>query len=213
MSKSAAFGVLVVVAIAIGLALWWWPAPDTELLPQGGENSELHTYTNEMYGYSIVYPDEVEVEEYTPEVISIGTRTLAGGFDSDVDVSVARSGGEGGYEDFEAFAFERSRNFCAADGPSETIHCERIESRSLFTSTTGVLGEELYLTLVHENFSTGASSTTRFGPIYAFDMSDRVEGSAFTALFIYEPLPSFIDSPDSVSVRDIAESLSLGASN
>lgn len=209
MSRSAAFGILVVIAIAIGLALWWWPAPDAEILPPGEEGIALHTYTNQMYGYSIVYADDLEVEEYTPEIVSIGTGNIAGGFDSVVDISVARSGGEGGYESFEEFAFERSRNFCAADGPSETIHCDTVESRTAFTSSTGVRGHELYLTLVHENFSTGASSTTRFGPVYAFDISDQVEGSAFSALLIYQPLPSFLGSPDAASVQAIAESLSV----
>lgn len=207
MSRNTVIGLILaalVIATAIAAALQGfegWPATDG--------NGERGIYRNPVYAYSLEYPSGLALAQYVPEHVSIG-RPTEDGFQTFVNVEVALSGGEGGYESFEEYLFERGRVICAADSPRETISCDMVEERSEYRTEAGADGVELYLRLVRQNLASGTTTTERFGPVFAFDLSRRTPGSEYSALFIYVPLASLGIEDAPIEARDIAGTVSLG---
>ena len=207
MSKGTGVGIIILLVAAMIAILWLWPG--TAEAPHVDDSHAARTYTSATYGYSFEYPEGIDVHEYQPYIVAIGHTTGPDAFDSDVDVSVFDSGGEGGYESFDDFVFERGSNLCAADGPRESLHCDAIDSRTDFTTKTGLQGEEVYFTLVHDDFTAGASTTARFGPVYVFNIAANVPDAKFAGLFVYQPLPKFMSAPDADVAKQIVDTLRI----
>lgn len=141
-------------------------------------------YENLAYGYSFNYPAHYEVREYTPEHVALG-RSRGDIFEPHVEIVLAQSGEESPAESYWAFLIERSQLNCAANGPDETLNCNGVVEHRPFYTAFKVEGEELYLRLVRRRLSSGAVTTQRFGPVYAFNLSKNVPSSRFAALLIY----------------------------
>lgn len=161
------------------------------------------TYENPTLGYSFSYPEEYAVNAYTSEFVGVGKRE-GEGFLSVADVSLYE--GEE-YESFDAFVLDKARTLCAADGPDETINCTDVIDAKPFTAASGLTGNELYLLLAQKTFSTGETKTYSFGPVYVFPYEK--EGSAFAAIFVYQPLPSFLTESHADIVGGVARSFKL----
>lgn len=164
------------------------------------------TYRSEAFGFSFRYPAALDVQAYTPSTIAVGTET-PGGFEAEVEVSVAESGEEGGYGSFNEFIFDWGRLLCAADGPGESLNCDRVERREPFTMSTGLAGEAYYFRLVRTNVVAGTETYDTFGPVYAFNLGANVPASDFAALLVYVPLAIYGEGTDQALARDIASSL------
>ncbi|HYE23438.1 MAG TPA: hypothetical protein VEA92_03275 [Candidatus Paceibacterota bacterium] len=191
-------GALIAAAVLGGIYAFSRTTPEAPIV-----ESELR-YENQTYGYSFTYPEGLTTNEYTPENISVGTRE-GESFTSVVDVSFQESFGE--YESFEAFAIERAKTLCAADGPDQTLNCTDVVDQTAFTTVSGDTGLELYLTLAETTFSTGETDTYAFGPVYAFPYEK--DGSETAVLLIYQPLPTYMETSRADAVSEVASTLSI----
>lgn len=203
MSKGSIFGL---IAIALVVTLVLAVAFRTERLESDVEEGS-RIYSNPVYAYSIEYPESLAVMQYSPEHVSVG-RPTEEGLQMFVNAEVALSGNESGHESFDEFIFERGRALCAADSLRETMDCDRIERKVSFVSSRGVAGTEFTMRFVRRNVATGTTTESIFGPVYAFDISDRVP-SKTAALFVYVPLISRGVSNPPVSAEGVARSVSL----
>jgi hypothetical protein len=208
MRRETLIGIIIILVAIAGVYAFW--GKDMRTTDERGNQDQPQTleYRNDTYGYAFTFPNSVSIQEYTQQTVSVGTPTN-GGFDAAADVSVVESGNEGGYENFEAFVFERGRTLCAADGPNESIDCTGIAERNEITTSTGLAAAELYFTLVRTNLQTGDSTESRFGPVYAFNIAPNVPNADFAALLVYQPLASALEQPDAALVRNIAESITI----
>ena len=197
-----------IILIVLALVLIIGGAAYFLMKDRGAEETPVRSYTNATYGYTFRLPEPYEVMEYTPENISVGTPN-GEGFDSEVDVAYMESGGEGGYENFEAFLFERTRLLCAADGPNESLDCTRIARLRTLETSGGATGYELTLELTRLTPSTGETATSTYGPMFAFDVSERDPESAYAAIVVYQPLPTFLTSESVNLLRRIVGSFTI----
>lgn len=205
MKRETIIGIVIIAIAAAGVYAIWGNAID---VPEESTDPQVLEYRNATYGYSFTYPTFVSIQEYTPEVVAIGNPTN-GGFDAQAESAIVQSGNEGGYEDFNAFLFERGRTLCAADGPTESLNCTAIAERNEITTDTGLTATEIYFTLVRTNLETETETESRYGPVYAFNLGANVPDSDFAALLIYQPLASALVSPNTPVVSDIANSVQI----
>jgi membrane-bound inhibitor of C-type lysozyme len=171
--------------------------------------SATNTYTSGKYGFSFDIAGGYTYKEYTDEIISIGTPVGEDGFDAVAEVHVVKSGGEGGYKSFDDFVFESSRNVCAADGPSATIYCDKVQSKEPYTSPNGLEGIAFYLNRVHEDLSTKEKAESAFGPLFSFNITANTPDSKFSALVVRPPANLTAEEINSEMVRKIADSVRI----
>lgn len=167
-------------------------------------------YASERYGFAFSWPAPYELYEYAPESIAIGMPD-GEGFSSVADVRLYSAGEDIGYESFDAFITETLRNMCAADGPNESISCDRVERREPFTSDHGATGEHVYLARVHRDLTTGATASEEFGPVFVFDVSENAPPLEFAALVIQPPAHSATTTVNNDVVHAVAASLRVHA--
>ncbi len=221
MKKLLTVCIVILIVFAIGAVAIWLlsrhqavpagPAPAATSTPTtapAATNADEETYHNAAYSYSFTYPASLLLEEYQPNAVVVGERSGTG-IVPYAEIDVMESGGEGGYHSFEAYVFERGRTFCAADGPYESISCDRIASSEPFVTASGIKGEKVMLHLVHQNFATDTQTESEFGPVYAFDMRGRIAGSDFSALFVRPSLGTGGDGAHADLISSIAESLTF----
>jgi hypothetical protein len=198
--------IIVCILLLIAGALWWGHSqPSAALIPS--IHTEEKTYQNTQYGYSFAYPSNLQIKEYTPEIVAIGLPTSDDGFTTVTQVDVSTT--ETGAASFEEYVFERSKTLCAADGPNESLSCDTLIRNIPFSTDSGLTGDELYLQLVKKTLSTGTTSTTEFGPIYALDIGANAPNSSYAALLIYQPLSGYLDTKDADAVTEVAHSLTV----
>jgi len=154
-------------------------APTEE--PQAG--SGVLTYSNPEVFYSFNYPSDLTVYEYLPATVAIGSG-VGDMFSTLIEVQKVTSDAETTYSNFNDFVYKSVRNYCAADGPNETIFCTTVKSSEPFTSKTGLTGEIFTLVRTHRNLTTGKEENGTYGPIYAFNVSANNPGAEYTALII-----------------------------
>jgi hypothetical protein len=189
-----------VAAAAIVVAAYsYFLSPKNPASPIGG--GEDATYTNKMYGYSFKYGNKYNLNEYTPEYVSIGQKT-ADGFDSLLDVEVAQSNAETG-ESFDDFTHQHAENLCAADGPRESIRCTGVSSSEPYSASTGTAGERFYLTQVTMQLPSNATSSEIRGPFYSFNISANMPSKKYTAVLIHPA----IAQPQSEVKKDLINSI------
>lgn len=214
-------GILVIFAIG-ALAIWLTsrqslaPAesgPTATSTPAATSTSaatsvEKEIYRSEKYSYSFTYPANLSLQEYQPFAIVVGERSGTG-IVPFAEADVAESDGEGGYQSFDAYVFEHGRQFCAADGPYESISCDRVISTEPFTTSSGVVGKKIMFHLIHRNFATNTDTESEFGPVYAFDMRGRIADSDFSALFVRPSLGTSDGGAHADLISSIAKSLTF----
>lgn len=173
--------------------------------PTGGGR----TYGSATYGFAFDVPAPYAAREQVPGSLTVG-RPVPGGFDSVADVRLAVAGEGEDYSGFEDYALATLRSMCSADGAGETISCGAAQQRQPFVTASGLEGEALYLERTHETFATGAVTRDGFGPVFLFDVSGEVPGDGWAALAVQPPANVPSDEVDSVLLRRIADSLSMG---
>jgi hypothetical protein len=203
MKKASALIVVVVILALVG----FYVADKNKTIDTAQDNKTL-VYANSVYGFSFEIPEGYEYNKYTEEIISVGHKT-EGGFDSSAEVQVSMSGGEGGYQSFDAFLFDSTKNMCAADGPRETIYCDRIIQEQPFETSLGLSGTVFYQNRVTKNLETGEEETDAFGPIFAFNIQANTPGSKFSALIVRAPSNLRPADVNSELIRQIAESIKI----
>jgi hypothetical protein len=163
-------------------------------------------YISDFYGFSFDYPTRYHIREYLPERISIG-QIVQDGFIDDALVSI-EAGGEEGYGSYDEYLFDRTRQYCAADSPVVTISCDQIEQRQPFTTNSGLTGDAFYLRRVEQSIQTGQSTTTSYGPLFAFNITPNTQ-HPYAALIIHPPLASTAADTVAPFIQIIAETVTI----
>ncbi len=189
---------------------WLWnyvsiPADNKVVIDQ---NEERQVYESSTYGFSFEVPEGEDTYQYLPEFVAVG-QSIEDGFNAEVEVVVAKSGEEGGYENFESFLFDSVRNMCAADGPSETIYCSELTEQESFESDSGLSGVHFYATRVHENFRTSERKEEKFGPFIAFNIQANTPDSKFSALIVRPAVSKSVMEIHTSLVEEIASSIKM----
>jgi len=167
--------------------------------------TETKEYRNTEHGYALVYPGDLDILEYTPDMATIG-RLIEGGIEGVVDVRVAVILGEPG-ESFIEAATRNLANLCAADGPDGSFSCTGVERSAPFVSRSGAIGYEAYLTGTLRTFTTVSVETVSKGPYYAFLLEG--DAGASKILVVHAPLNQSASEADAAAIRAVAESVSF----
>jgi hypothetical protein len=169
----------------------------------GAEPGGGAEYLNDTYGYAVRYPEDLDLQEYSPGYTAIG-RADHDGFDAAVELVMETAEGI----DFGSFALDRALMACGPDGPETSLQCTAVTRREPFTSSGGVPGEVLYLR--HEVTRSGTAEpieTDERGPFYTFDWSAKVADGTVGVLFVRAPVVLSSAQVDTVLVRQVAASL------
>lgn len=172
---------------------------------------ESVTYHAENYSFS--YPGFAPLHEYSRGNEQVGyqdKKTFVPLIDvmqytSDPDAALPSS--------YTAYIGKQAQYLCGSDGPdSVTCSSPKIEP---FTTTSGVAGSKISLTLTRTNLSTGAIATSTYAPIYAFNMTKpatKDRAYRYDALFIYPSLSAQLVGTSSPVILDrVVNSLKLGS--
>lgn len=162
-------------------------------------------YENTTNGYSLSYPESLQILEYTPEIASIG-HLIEGGIESVVDIRVETIEGKPG-ESFTDAAVRELASLCAADGPTSSFSCTGVDRVSPFVSDAGANGFELYLTGDLKNLETGVGTPVEKGPYYAFVLG--TSASATKILVVHAPLAQSAEEADAMAIRAIAKTVRI----
>lgn len=180
-TKIILLAVAAVLVIGGGIALFtyddWKPLPDTTTY-QGRNISFTYprTYSVDEYGASAVYVSSTTAEGTELPVVEIVT------YRNDPDVARPPT--------FRVFADRQIQALCGTDAPGETVRCITPVVEP-YTAPGGYLGQQYNLTLERRNITSGAVSTTTYGPIYVFDITEPATPEnplRYEAIFVY---PSF----------------------
>jgi hypothetical protein len=140
-------------------------------------------YTSPTYGYTVSYPDSMDLREFTPADVAIGY-AAGDGFDVRIELAVESGVADGG---FDEFVRERARLACAGEGPGISIRCTDVTSRGPLKSEGGLKGEILDLVLERAETPGGpAVERAPRGPFVAFDLTEPGDSLA-RVLFVRSP--------------------------
>jgi hypothetical protein len=203
--NTKSFITIIIVFIFIGVVAWMYANNDSTL----SDETSMHVYQSEDYGFSFVVPESLGLNEYLPTSIAVGTSTADGGFASVADVDVIESDPATTYESFDDFLHNRTEIMCAADGPTASINCTGIEQEQSFETAGGLSGTVYYLKEETKDLGTGEVTTAGKGPFFAFNISANNPGHTFTALVVHTPIALPADEVDSELIRGIAESVEI----
>lgn len=131
------------------------------------------TYSNSTYKFSFDYPLSCDVKgssKWDFDLLREGKILLRGSVEDDT-IKVFINESKPQKDIFIAFARERSRVVCGADGPDGSSYCEKIKSERAFTTRNGLYVLEFYLTLTREDYVKKTSHTSTVGPVYLVDIS------------------------------------------
>jgi hypothetical protein len=172
--------------------------------PGTGETDTPGRYSSPQFGFTFEYPDTLDLREYTPEFVALG-RADGDAFEAAVEIAI--EAGEG--ESFEAFATERARLACAADGPDRSLQCTEVEALQPIAAEGGTEG--LVFHLRHVATRPGTDEVIERGgrgPFFVYDISPRVAAPR-GALFVRAPVALRPDEVDTRLVRQIATSVRM----
>lgn len=192
--------IAIIALVAVAVRLY---ERDASELP--APVSEAKEYRNSEHGYTLTYPGDLDILEYTADMATIG-HLIDGGIDGVVDVRVAVILGEPG-ESFIEAATRNLANLCAADGPDASFSCTGVERSAPFVSRAGVIGYEAYLTGALRTLSTDTVETVRKGPYYAFLMEG--DAGASKILVVHAPLNQSAQEADAATIQSVAESVTF----
>lgn len=164
------------------------------------ETSDL-VYENQAYDFSIVYPEDAELSDYTDEMIMVKkgkTNALA-------DIAVITDE----FTDtanLEALIYAEARLRCDADGPDGSVKCGEIKVEEDFVTESGAEGRRFVLEKI-VSAAGGEESYESYGPIFAFPISSLPTGASFGAVLIAPSLSGGAEEQE--LVETIANSFGL----
>lgn len=194
-------GTLVVIGFVIGALFFYEQSQKNQTVLEPSTTPK--TYQNLDHGFSLSYPNTLEILEYTDDMASIGS-LIEGGIASVVDVRVVIIQGEPG-ESFVEAAARNLAELCAADGPDASFSCTGLERSSPFVSTSGAVGLEIYLT--GELTTGGIIETVSKGPFYVFLIQG--DASVSKVLLVHAPLNMSASESDAAAIQSVAESVTI----
>lgn len=177
--------------------------PNTPASP--ADTSATTPYENQANGFSLAYPSDLGILEYTPEMATIG-RLTDGGVDGVADVRVMIVEGTPGAS-FTDAAVRDLASLCAADGPTSSFSCTGIDRVTPFATDSGASGFEVYLKGELRELESGAVTEVRKGPYYGFLLSTSAGASKI--LIVHAPLNQSAEEADAEAIRAIAKSASI----
>lgn len=186
---------LVLIIIALGVGVFVWQT----------SRAEGKTYKNSVYGYSIRYPGNYDIKEYTDEIATIGV-IAADSVDGRADVRVVTAQGEAGQTPQDAVSVQL-QNLCAADGPNASFSCTGTLSTEPFTTELGETGYVLMLKGQLKDLKTNTTTDVPMGPYYVINVATSATISK--VLVIMPPLNRNAAEADVQLIRGIAESIQL----
>lgn len=161
-------------------------------------------YTNAANGYSVAYPNTLEVKEYMPDQVVFGhitNQTVEGVAEARVMVI------EGRYQEtFQQTLANELEKLCAADGPNGSFYCDSIQSAQPFITTADTQGLLLYLA-GHQKSSNGSVTDVVKGPYFAITLKSGTTASK--VLVIQAPLNKSAAEADISVIQSIAKSVVL----
>jgi len=188
------FTLLVLIAAVIALGVILSPGDDATTTPN--ENT-TQTYHNSVYGYSLIYPRDLQLEEYSPDNASFG---------STAEVRVVSITGTPGTQFIDAVT-EHMSMLCAADGPQTSFNCTGAGQVQPFTSDSDVQGFTFYLNGELRNLADNSTTAVGKGPYFAFPLKSSAAGSL--VLVVHPPLNQSAGEADSSLIRSIAETVQV----
>lgn len=199
------FTILIGIVFLIGvLGFLYFLTPNQPVPTPQAEAVEANAYVSDTHGFSLSYPENLSILEYTDDMASVGT-LIEGGIDSVADVRAMVLVGEPG-ESLEDTAARELANLCAADGPTGSFSCTGVKSVMPFITSSGVPGFEIYLTGALTELLSGTVTEVNRGPFYAFVLET---GATVTkVLIVHAPLNRSVEESDADTIRTIAKSVS-----
>jgi len=158
------FSIIVLFSLAADLTVVTVAAADSK-----------RSYTNRQYGFTLKYPSIYALKTFGQGGFEL-TRDGSVIFQAEIeDTSFSIFIQESTHKEnlFPAFARERAKGLCTADGPDGSSYCGAIESEKQYTSSNGLNCVEFYLLKTREDYSTHTRYLSRVGPVYAVDISGR----------------------------------------
>jgi hypothetical protein len=169
---------------------------------EGGFEVPTARYVNTTYGFSIEYPDTMDIREYTPERISIGF-AAGDGFDPHLEITVDTDSAAS----FNELVDRKARDSCAADGPGISINCTTIQRRGTLRAKSREKGDVLYLTLEISEPGGAVMDSMPRGPYVAFELP--TESDLPTVLFVRAATTRQLWETDVKLIENAARSLEI----
>lgn len=196
-------GVLVVIGFVMGALYLYERSEKNQPIESAG--AAMKEFRNASHGYTLSYPEDLDLVEFTDDMASIG-HLIEGGVASVAEVRVAIIQGNPG-ETFVDAARRNLADLCAADGPDSSFSCTGLKSGLPFQTDSGEQGYEIYLEGEMRTLATGSVEKTEKGPFYVF----LIEGDAGASkvLIIHAPLNLAATDVQADVIRTIAKSVSF----
>ncbi len=165
----------------------------------------LKTYKNTVHGYSLSYPDDLDVREYGDDnaVFGVISPDMVEGR---AEITVLNVQGEAGQTPQDAVA-EQLKNSCAADGPEASFSCTTVLSTEPYTTVLGEQGFVLILKGELKDLKTGTVQQIPKGPYYVLTLASSATISK--VLVVQPPLNQSTAEADVLLVQSIAQSVRL----
>ncbi len=186
----------VLIMIALGVTVFAYQSTQ----------DEGKTYKNSVYGYTLIYPADLDVKEYGEDNAVFGIIT-DDAVEGRAEVRVITAQGEAGQTLQDAVA-DQLKNLCAADGPTASFSCTDTTSTEPFTTANAEQG--YVLMLKGELVKRESSSTPEvipMGPYYVVPLSNSATISK--VVVVMPPLNQNTSQAHTELVRTIAESVRL----
>lgn len=159
MYRNAVYAVAVAFILALGATIFVFQS-----LKTGGK-----TYSNSVYGYSLTYPANLDVREYTDDNTVVGTISNDT-VQAQADIRVITAQGEAGQSMSDAVA-DQLKKLCAADGPTESFSCTSTLATEPYNTLHGDSGYILILQGVLKNLITGSTTAVTKGPYFVLPIT------------------------------------------
>lgn len=159
---------------------------------------EEPTYTSQRYQFTLASPPGYDVQASSPHDIHLsreGKAVLSMRVDDqlvwfihhlinpDQSMIISRPGDDAwaklvqkAREDetyFRRYARQQVVNWCAADGPDSSLHCQDVDREERFTSQHGLVCLEFHLTMIREDSAGKIVQKKPVGPVYAVYVTTR----------------------------------------
>lgn len=189
-----------IITLAVVLIAWTFLRQPSTAQP---EQTELRGYQNTVNGYSLLYPSSLQQKEYSPDNVVFGhiSKEQVEGV---VEATIMNVEGEVG-KTYEDTVGTQLMNLCAADGPTSSFSCTRVEQVQPFISVTEVSGHVFNLGGELTDLETGEKVVKGKGPFFVFPLATSATVSK--VLVIHPPLNKYADEVDSALIRSVAESV------
>lgn len=167
------------------------------------------TYISRQYKFALEYPTGYKLKRFADGFFAlVGSQKVEvrSSVEDDTFRIFLRESKEKG-DTFKAFARERVKVICAANGPDGSSYCDNVESEREGTTRGGLRYLEFYLVMTREDLSTNSKETSRVGPIYVVDISRPTQP---LALMIFPEYGTLASQETTDAMRRMVETLRVG---